>query len=402
MEGGSVLISGVGVAGPTLAYWLRRRGFRPTLVERAPKLRTGGYIIDFWGLGYDIAERMGLLSNLQERGYDVEELRLVDGHGRRVGGFGVGVFRSLTGGRYVSLLRGDLAALIYEKIEGRCECLFGDSVGGIEQREDSVGVTFCRAPPRRFDLVVGADGLHSAVRELAFGPEDRFEKYLGYTVAAFAVDGYRPRDENVYISYSAPGKQVSRFAMRGDRTVFLFIFASDNSPRIKPHDIVSQKSALRAIFEGAGWECRNILAALEDCDEIYFDRVSQIRMDAWSRGQIALIGDAAFCPSLLAGQGAALAMISAYVLAGELANGDIQPSAAFRRYEQRMGSFIAEKQTAAEKLARSFAPRTRLGLFFRNQVTKAFAIPGVAKFVMGRSLLDRLDLRRYDSRSYGA
>jgi 2-polyprenyl-6-methoxyphenol hydroxylase-like FAD-dependent oxidoreductase len=207
LEGGSVLISGIGVAGPTLAYWLRRRGFRPTLVERAPKLRTGGCIIDFWGVGYDIAERMGLLCDLQERGYDVEELRLVDGHGRRVGGFGVGAFRSLTGGHYVSLLRGDLAALIYEKIEGRCECLFGDSVTGIEQREDSVGVTFCRAPARRFDLVVGADGLHSAVRELAFGPEDRFEKYLGYTVAAFTVDGYRPKDENVYISYSAPGKR---------------------------------------------------------------------------------------------------------------------------------------------------------------------------------------------------
>ncbi len=397
MEGGTVLISGVGVAGPTLAYWLERRGFRPTLVERAPQLRTGGYVIDFWGLGYDIAERMGLLGKLKERGYDVREVRIVDDHGRRVGGFGVGVFRSLTDGRFVSVVRGDLAALIYEKIEGRCECLFGDSVTGVEQVEDGVYVTFAHAPARRFDLVIGADGLHSVVRELAFGREDRFEKYLGYAAAAFAIDGYRPRDADVYVAYAAPGKQVARFAMRGDRTVFLFVFAADEPPQIKPHDVAAQKNMLHAVFEGAGWECGNILAALDACDEIYFDRVSQIRMDAWSRGRIALIGDAAFCPSLLAGQGAALAMISAYVLAGELAANDAQPAAAFQRYEQRMRGFIAEKQKAAEGFARSFAPKTRLGLFIRDQVTKAFAIPGVAKLAMGPSLFDRLELPNYDA-----
>lgn len=155
----SVLISGIGVAGPTLAYWLGNSGFRPTLVEQAPRLRAGGYVIDFWGRGYDVAERMELLTDLKSEGYVVEELRFVDAQGRRQGGFGVEVFRSLTEGRYLSLPRGELARLIYHKIEGRGEIIFGDSITGIEQHGYSAHVTFERTPPRRFDLVIGADAL---------------------------------------------------------------------------------------------------------------------------------------------------------------------------------------------------------------------------------------------------
>ena len=155
MKNRSILISGIGISGPTLAYWLDARGFRPTLVERAPTLRSGGYIIDFWGLGYDIAERMGLLPALRAEGYDVRELRLVDDRGRRVGGFGVNVFRSLTGGRYLSLPRSTLAKLIYKKIEGRCETLFDDRITSVEQSGDGVQVTFERAPAcHRRDVAV--------------------------------------------------------------------------------------------------------------------------------------------------------------------------------------------------------------------------------------------------------
>ena len=170
-----------------------------------------------------------LLPELERRGYHVEEVRFVDAAGRRVGGFSVGVFRRLTAGRYVSLARSDLAGLIYRKIEGRCETMFGDSIAGIEQTGDGVHVAFERAPARRFDLLIGADGLHSTVRRLVFGSVERFEDYLGYMVAAFEVDGYRPRDEGVYVSYAAPGRQVARFAMRGDRTLFLFVFAAEIS-----------------------------------------------------------------------------------------------------------------------------------------------------------------------------
>lgn len=395
MQNRSVLISGVGIAGPTLAFWLMAHGFLPTLVERSPRLRTSGYVIDFWGLGYDVAERMGLLSDLRRVGYGVEELRFVDAEGRRVGGFGAEVFRTLTGGRYASLPRSDLARLIYRKIEGRCETIFGDGIVAIEQGGDGVRVRFEHAAPRQFDLVIGADGLHSAVRRLAFGSQDRFERYLGYMVAAFEVEGFRPRDERVYVSYCLPGKQAARFALRDDRTMILLVFAAAKPRSPDPYDLRAHKAILHREFDQSGWECPQILAALDQCEEVYFDRVSQIRMDGWSRGRVALVGDAAFCPSLLAGQGSALAMTAAYVLAGELARAQGQPEPAFARYEALLRSFMAGKQRAAERFAGSFAPKTRLGLWVRNQITKTFRLPSIARLVIGRGILDRLDLPVY-------
>ena len=390
-----MLVSGIGIAGPTLAYWLALHGFKTTLVEIAPRLRTGGYVIDFWGRGFDVAEKMGMLPTIKCEAYDVKELRLVDANGRQVGGFNAEVFRSATNGRYVSIPRGELAKIIYKEVEGRCESIFGDSITKIEQDQSGVRVAFERTGPRYFDMVIGADGLHSVVRKLVFGKQDRFEKYFGYMVAAFAVNGYRPRDEDVYVSYSFPGKQVARFAMRNDRTMFLFVFADDQGRHIEPQDTNTHKDILRAEFGEAEWECPQILAAMESCDEVYFDRVSQVRMDTWSQGRVALIGDAAFCPSLLAGQGAALAMISGYVLAGELSRAASQPQEAFQRYEQQLRRFIADKQKAAVQLASSFAPKTQLGIFFRNQVTKAFKLPLVVKLAMGPSLFDRIDLPDY-------
>ena len=391
----TVLISGIGIAGPTLAYWLGLYGFSSTLVENAPHLRTGGYVIDFWGRGFDVAEKMGILPAIKREGYDIKELRIVGANGRRIGGFDADVFRSATIGRYVSIPRAELAKIIYKKIEGGCETIFGDSVTNIEQSANHVRVSFQRMAPRDFDIVVGADGLHSVVRKLIFGEEDRFEKYLGYSVAAFAVNGYRPRDDDVYVSYSVPGKQVARFAMRDDRTMFLFVFSDNKGHRIDPQDTNAHKAALRAEFEQVGWECPQILAAMESCNEIYFDRVSQIQMDKWSQGRVGLIGDAAFCPSLLAGQGAALAMVAAYVLAGELGRTAGLPQEAFERYEERLHPFIAGKQKAAVQFAGSFAPKTRLGLFFRNQITKLLKCPLMAKLAMGPSLLDRIDLPVY-------
>jgi 2-polyprenyl-6-methoxyphenol hydroxylase-like FAD-dependent oxidoreductase len=392
----SVLISGIGIAGPALAYWLALYGFKTTLLEMAPHVRTGGYVIDFWGRGFDVAEKMGLLPAIKDQGYDIKELRLVDANGRSVGGFNVPeVFRSATNGRYVSIARGELAKIIYQKVERSCESIFSDSITEIEQHRDALRVTFKRSRPRDFDLVIGADGLHSVVRKLAFGKQDRFERYLGYMVAAFAVNGYRPRNEDVYVSYGLPNRQVARFAMRKDRTMFLFVFAESQAGRIEAHDTNAYKDILRAEFGHAGWECPKILEAMESCDDIYFDRVSQIRMDTWSNGRIGLIGDAAFCPSLLAGQGAALAMVAAYVLAGELSRATSEPQIAFHRYEQRLRAFITDKQRAAAKFARSFAPKTRIGLFLRNQITKAFRLPFIAELAMGPSLLDRIHLPDY-------
>jgi 2-polyprenyl-6-methoxyphenol hydroxylase-like FAD-dependent oxidoreductase len=395
MRDKSVLISGAGVAGPTLAYWLACYGFKPTLVERAPHIRRGGYLIDFWGLGYDIAEKMGLLCDLKRRAYRVEELRFVNDRGKRVGGFGVDVFRKLTGGRYISLPRSDLAEAVYRTIEHQCELIFGDSVAEVENACDGVTVKFEHARRRTFDLVVGADGLHSAIRRVVFGPQKQFERYLGYAVAAVEAKGYQSRDEAVYVSYGLPGKQVSRFPLRDDRTLFLMVVQVPKHSLGDLHDMRAQKAILHREFDDAGWECAHILDALDRTEELYFDRVSQIRMECWSRGRVALVGDAAFAPSLLAGQGSALAMTASYVLAGELATARGQYQRAFERYEGVLREFIDRKQKAVQQFAASFAPRTQFGLFMRNQLSKAFRFPLIANLFIGRNLLDRLTLPEY-------
>jgi 2-polyprenyl-6-methoxyphenol hydroxylase-like FAD-dependent oxidoreductase len=389
----NALISGAGIAGPTLAFWLRKYGMTPTLVERAPALRTSGYVIDFWGLGYDIAESMGLLPDIVRIGYRMQELRIVDDCGRRVSGFGVQVFRELTGGRYITLRRSDLSKLIYGRISRSCEIIFSDSIAGLREKDNGVNVEFEHRGERRFDFVIGADGLHSCVRQLVFGSQERYEKDLGYRVAAFEAAGYRPRDERVYVVYSAPGRQIGRFALHDDRTLFLFVF--EGAGELGARGITAQKGVLRRAFGGDGWELPRILAALDSCHDLYFDRVSQIRMGAWSCGRVALVGDAAFCASLLAGQGSALAMTSAYVLAGELAASPGRPEEAFRRYEERLRPFIQAKQQAAERFAAAFVPRTRLGVLFRNQVIKAFRIPAIARVAIGRDIRDQLVLPRY-------
>lgn len=392
----TILISGAGIAGPTLAFWLKAAGFAPTLVEQAPALRTAGYVIDFWGLGYEIAERMGLEAGVNRVGYHMREARLVDDRGKRLDGFGTNVFRELTGGHFVTLGRSDLSRLLFETIEGNVEALFGDEIAGLEESAHSVQVRFARGGERSFDLVIGADGLHSKVRALVFGPQKSFEKQLGYSVAAFEVRGYRPRDEEVYVMYGEPGQMLGRFALHDDRTLFLFIFTTAIEATPKPLDMRAQEEILRARFgHGKKWESCRILDELDKAQELYFDRVSQIKMRSWSRGRTALVGDAAFCVSLMAGQGSALAMTAAYVLAGELAKAGGQHDEAFAKYETLLRSYIAKKQNAAERFGSDFAPKTKLGIFLRNQVIRATAIPGVARYALARGIVDSLRLPDY-------
>ncbi|MGH3635412.1 MAG: FAD-binding domain, partial [Mycobacterium sp.] len=324
-----VVINGAGIAGPTLAYWLQRCGHQATLIEKAPQLRTGGYVIDFWGAGYRIAERMGLGPQLQTAGYRVREVQLVDRRGRKVGGFGTEGFHRMAG-QFTSLAHGDLAVMIYRVIADDVETIFGDGIAAIEQDDYGVQVNLESGASREFDLVIGAGGLHSPVRRLVFGPEADFEHDLGYRVAAVEVDGYRPRDELTYVSYGVPGRMASRFAMRDDRTMFLLIFTKDQISGADPCGPDEVKTVLREVFADAGWECGRIVQAIDDADGLYFDRVSQISMDDWARGRVMLIGDAAAAVSLLAGEGTGLAMLEAYVLAGELHRADGDYQEAFR------------------------------------------------------------------------
>jgi len=397
MKNTKVLISGAGIAGPTLAYWLLRWGLEPTLIDRAPSPRPGGYMIDFWGLGYDVAERMDLLPVLLSDGYRIDELQLVNTHGAKVGGLDGRIFRSATDNRFVSLLRADLARRLYATVEGKVETIFSDSVRTLSEDDRGVDVSFERSKPRRFDLVVGADGLHSAVRLAAFGRADAYERYLGYCAAAFSVAGYPYRNEGAYVSYGVPRRQATRYSLRDGRTGFLLVFAEPSRPAAAHHDTLSHKAAVRRAFDGVGWECGEILDAMSGAEEFYFDMVSQVRMDRWSRGRVALVGDSCFGPSLLAGEGAAFAMAGSYLLAGELkaARGDYER--AFRHYQAQFKTFIDAKQKKAETFAAWFAPKTPFHLLLRNMTTRLMTVPFLSDWMMHRFIADRFRLPDYSA-----
>ncbi|NLS07966.1 FAD-binding domain [Rhizobium sp. P32RR-XVIII] len=390
-----VAINGTGIAGSTLAYWLYRYGHEPVLIEHAAGPRSGGYIVDFWGHGYDVATMMGIVPRLRESGYGVEEVRFVGSDGRRRGSFSTEVIKRTLSHRFVSLTRSDLASAIYATIDGKVETIFGDSITTIDDGARGLHVGFDHHPSRRFDLVVGADGLHSRVRELRFGREEQFEFYLGYKAAAFELPGYRPRDELTYVSYAEPGRQVSRFSMRDDKTLFLFVYRDPNPGDRLPMTDDGRKAALHDVFGDVGWECQHILKAMEGVGDIYFDRVSQIRMDSWIKGRTVLVGDSGACVSLLAGEGSGLAMTEAYVLAGELAHARDNASAGLAHYQLRLMPFLQDKQKTASRFASSFVPKTGFGIALRNCLSSLMVLPFIADLLLGRQLQDDFRLPAY-------
>jgi len=389
----SILISGAGIAGQTLAFWLRRYGFRPTLVECAPEPRRAGYVIDFWGSGFDVAERMGLVPAIRAAGYNIEEVRLVNNAGLRVAGFSGDVFRHPLGDRFVSIERGELARLLFDCIDGNVEMIFADTVKSIEERLSGVAVEFVRSQSRVFDLVIGADGLHSKVRSLSFG--EGFEHRLGFQVAAARVARYGHRREGAYVSYCAPGRQAARYSLRNGLTGLLFVFRSGGRPAVLQLNDRDRHALLREVFSGAGWECAEMVDAAEKTADLYVDDVSQVRLPNWHRGRVALVGDAAYCPSLLAGEGASMAMAGAYILAGELMRCFGRHDQAFQRYESLLRPLVERKQRSAVYMGGWFAPRTQFGIWLRNSITAALNLSLISRFVIRPMLSDQLELPLY-------
>ena len=389
-----VAINGIGIAGPTLAYWLKRLGHEPALFEKAPVFRTGGYLIDFWGLGYTIAERMGILPALRARGYEMQRMRMVDRAGREKAQVDLSPAREALDGRFISIARSDLSRALFDACEG-VPTGFGVSVVGINRDEGGSLVTLSDGTQERFDVIVGADGLHSAVRALAFGPESQFERFLGCYIAAFRVHGYPYRDELTHVSHTLQGRQIGRVSLRDDETLVLLVWRPEANESEVPVDRRAQQLAIKQAFGDTGWEASELLAAMDDAVDFYFDRVSQIRMPHWSVGSVALVGDAAACPSLLAGEGSGLGMLETYIFAGELHRANGVVADAFAAYEKRLRGFVTAKQDSAVWLRGFFATETVLGLGVRDLAVRALALPFVAKPLLARTLKGVFELPEY-------
>jgi 2-polyprenyl-6-methoxyphenol hydroxylase-like FAD-dependent oxidoreductase len=341
MENQNILISGASVAGPALAYWLRRRGFNSTVVERAPSLRGGGYAVDFRGAAHlSVLAKMGLLDQVRDQQTHLDTPTCVDADGRRVASMPAGIFAG-----DVEILRGDLGRILYQATRDGTEYLFGDTITGLDQRADGVHVTFSRAAPRVFDLVIGADGLHSAVRRLAFGDVAGARHDLGLYVSIFSVASSLGLDHSGLL-HSVPGRTAAIFSTRDPgQAVAQFFFAG--TPADYDHrDCAGQQKIVADAFAGVGWHVPELLDQMGAADDFYFDSVSQVRLDRWSAGRVALIGDAGYAAGP-GGNGTGTAVVAAYVLAGELAaaRGDYQ--AAFGRYERLLRPYVARGQKQA-------------------------------------------------------
>lgn len=340
----TVLISGAGVAGLTLACWLKDYGFVPTLVEKNPQLRFGGYKIDIRGAAIDVVKRMGIYPHIVESRTDIQGATFVDGSGKELTKMGA----DLCGGRVegdLEIMRGDLCQILLEKA-GAVECLFGDSIAQIREGKDCLHVEFERHSPRAFDLVVGADGLHSRVRQLAFGDESRFLKELGLYISVFSIPNFVNLDR-WEIEYFGDKKFINVYSDRRDRSAKAGFAFSSKHLQFDHRDQDAQKQMLTEAFEGVGWEVPRLLLAMKDTPDFYFDSIAQVRMPHWSKGRIALVGDAGYAASPVSGQGTSLALVGAYVLAGELASAAGDYALAFSRYEKSLGKFVQKNQKLA-------------------------------------------------------
>lgn len=362
----NVLVCGAGIAGATVAFWLARCGFRPTVVERAPSLRAGGAPIDVRGDAVDVAERMGVLDRIQQARTDIRQLRFVDDSGKRVGGLDMGRFQR---SHDVELMRGDLTRILHEASGDDVEYVFGDQPTGLREDADGVEVTFACGHARTFDLVVGADGLHSAVRELAFGPEEEFRHYLGYYAAVIPVPAEFGEDRAVLL-HNTPGTVVALYRSGNhDDAKALFLARQPTELSGEYRDVQRQKQFVLDTFAGQSWHVPALLDRVRDAEDFFFDSLSQIWMPTWSAGRIVLLGDAAHAPALLSGAGSSLAMVGAERLARELVDGD-DHGTAFRRYEAGHLPAVTRGQRGASSSARVLVPGTRLGLWSRNHLSR--------------------------------
>ncbi|WP_369206271.1 FAD-dependent monooxygenase [Streptomyces sp. PU-14G] len=394
--GRTILISGASIAGPSLAYWLHRYGFAVTVVEKADAIRVGGYPIDIRGTALDVVSRMGLLPRLRAAHVDSRNITFVGADGDRVGSVRPEAITGGVEGRDLEVRRGDLAEALYDAVRGDVEFLFGDWITALHDHDGGVDVTFDSGAQRTFDLVIGADGLHSHTRGLAFGPEEQYHRYLGHCFTGFTLPNHFGLSHEA-LMWNVPGRAAALYAVGDDDHVHAFLnFARTEPPFDAFRDPEAQRDLVADVFSQDAWEIPRLVAAMRRADDLFFDVISQIRMPRWSRGRVALAGDAAHAPSFLSGQGSSIALVGAYVLAGELAS-HADHSTAFTAYEERTRVFVELNQALATTGGTHVLPRSAEELARRNHALRnPDHLPGDQDWaaITALTLPDYADIRR--------
>ncbi len=384
-----VLISGAGIAGLTLAVLLKERGLEPLVVERDPGIRAHGYMMDFFGSGWDVAERMGLANDIRGVKYPIERIEFVDSTGTPYVSVPIDRIRKALGGKYVYLRHSDLQSILHERaMRAKVDIRFGTTVVALDPTDDAVEARLSTGKTEPFDLVFGADGLHSAIRKLAFGEEDAYSFHLGGYVAAFHIAQSPLELDNAFKLQEATDRVAAYYPLGGGELDATLVFRHPDFGHVSPDRGLS---LLREKWSEPGWIGSSLLEELTAWPPVFFDTLAQIRMPNWHYGRIALVGDACGCLTLLAGQGSHMAMAGAYVLATELARHD-DYEAAFRAYETLMAPTVMKRQIETERFAKIIMPTDRSQPRLRRVGTRLlFSPPGLRfglRLIGARSVLE--------------
>ncbi|MFB9328298.1 FAD-dependent monooxygenase [Paenibacillus aurantiacus] len=370
-KGRKILISGSSIAGPALAYWLHRYGFEVTIVERASGLRKGGFGVDIRGAAITVLERMGILEQVRAADTRMTGVYFVDERGKtrgKISEAGMGNEQGVD----IEVMRDDLADMLHNLTKDTIRYVWGDSITDMQETKEGVRVQFAHHAPQTFDAVIGADGLHSHVRKLTFGDESQFKRSLGCYISVFTTSNYLNLDYCQQL-YTMPGKTVGMYSARHNAEAKgMFVFKS--APlQYDRHDPDSQKRLVAEAFGSTtGWETERLLQSMKTSDDFYFDEICQIHMPAWSKGRVALVGDAAYGPSPLSGQGTSLALVGAYILAGELKSALGDYPKAFANYEQAMRPYVEKNQKIGLTAAASMVASSKFKITLQDWM---FRIP---------------------------
>ncbi len=360
----TVLISGGGIAGLTLGILLKENGWDPIVIERDPAMRTEGYMMDFFGTGWDVAERMGLVRDIREVHYPIDNLEYVDHNGNpHFPAVPIERVRRALDGKYAYLSRSDLERILFDRASAAgVPVRFGITIRSVQETDSGVQVTFSDGMSDTFHLLFGADGVHSRVRALLFGQESQFDRFLGYYVAGFHIPSHGYDIGRSLKIYEEPGRVLWCYPLDERCMDAMYIFRHDDIGRL-PHE--KRLAFVREQFTGAGWIAERVLQEVPSSELIYFDSMTQIVMSAWHKGRIALLGDACGCLTPLAGQGSHMAMAGAYVISRELERYGGDHRRAFPAYEGFLKPLVAKKQDDARRLARQIVPSSGLQMTTR-------------------------------------